>query len=159
MAQGNKIVVSSPKRGITEEFILSGTPKPGTAMQIAATTEPVSNTFTCEVFNADADGDRRVVMVLLEDDLSGVNATTAFATGSRVKCYTPAAGEYLNMLVKNIAGTGDTFAIGDVLIIDDTTGKLIATTGDPESEPFIVMETKAAALLTDTLVYCKYTGQ
>ena len=55
------------------------------------------------------------------------------------------------------SGTSDAFAIGDILMVDDSTGKLVATTGSPESEPFVVMET-VAALTADALVHVMFTG-
>ena len=70
----------------------------------------------------------------------------------------PAAGEEINVLVANIAGTSDSFAIGDLLMVNDGDGKLIATTGSPESEPFIVLETQSA-ITADTLIHCMYTGR
>lgn len=158
MAKGNNIVVSAEPRGRREECIVSGTPKPGTVMEIKAATEPVGGRFTYQAYqDAVADGDQRLIGVLDMDSLQGRLATTAYADGERGFIYFPLPGEELNMLVANIAGTGDSFAIGDIMIVDDGTGKLIATTGTPESEPFIVMET-VAALTADALVWCKFTG-
>ena len=157
MAKGNEIIVSAEPRGVHKEGIISGTPKPGTVMQIKAATEPVNGRHTWEVFNGAADGERVTVAVLLPDWGLGKIATDAYVTGSRGYLYVPAAGEELNMLVSNISGTGDSFAIGDTMIVDDTTGKLVATTGTPESEPFEILET-SAALTADTLLWCMYTG-
>lgn len=157
MAKGNEIVVSADPRGKYLEGYVSGTPKPGTLMQIKAETEPVGGRHTWEAFNPDADGNQRIIAVLLPDQLNGKTATQAYADGDRCYLYCPIAGEDLNMLVANIAGTADAFAIGDLMIADKGTGKLIATTGSPESEPFLVMET-ISALTADALVWCKYTG-
>ena len=158
MAKGNEIIVSAEPGGRFLEGIVSGTPKPGTVMQLKAATEPVNGRHTWEVFNGAADAERTLIAVLLPDSLQGDIATAAYVDGERCFLYVPIAGEELNMLVANIAGTSDTFAIGDRLIVDDGTGKLIATTGSPESEPFIVLETKATALTADALVHCMYTG-
>jgi len=160
MALGNNIIISSDPKGVFLEGIISGTPKPGTVMQVKAATEKTSGRFTWEVYNPDADGNQRLIAVLLPDSLRGVAATTAYTTGTRCFLYCPAAGEELNMLVKSISGTSDSWAIGDLLIVDDGTGKLIATTGSPESEPFIMLETVAELTDTgaDTLRHCMYTG-
>lgn len=158
MAQGNEIIVSANPRGQFEEGTISGTPKPGTVMQVAAATAPVSGRFTWEVYDLAADANRGPIAVLLPDSLQGTLATVAYTTGARCFLYFPAMGELLNMLVANIAGTSDTFAIGDKLIVDDGTGKLIATTGSPEAEPFDCMETVSTALTADTLTLCRYTG-
>lgn len=159
MAKGSSIVVSGNPKGVfLEGVIASGeTPKPGTVLQIKAATEPIGGRHTWEIFDAGADGDQRLVAVLLPDSLQGKVATAAYAAGDRCSLYVPAAGEDLNMLYKNIAGTGDLFAIGDLMIVDDGTGKLVATTGTPESESFVCMET-VAAITADTLVWSKFTG-
>ena len=158
MAQGNEIVVTAEPRGQFLEGIVSGTPKPGTVMQVAAATEPQSGRFTWEVYNADADGNQRIIAVLLPDALQGKTATDAYVTGSRCFLYCPLPGELLNMLLQDVAGTGDTYAIGDIFIVDDGTGKLIATTGSPEAEPFVLMETISTPLAADALELCMFTG-
>ncbi len=157
MAQGNEIIVTSPARGVHLEGIIDGTPKPGTVMQIKAATEPVGGRHTWEDYDVAADGDQRLIAVLLPDALQGKLATDAYVSGDRGFLYVPLPGEDLNMLVLNISGTGDLFAIGDILMVNDGDGKLIATTGSPESEPFIVMQT-VAAITVDTLIWCKFTG-
>jgi len=157
MAKGSGIILASEPRGVFLEGIISGTDKPGTVMQVLAATEPVGERFTWTVFDAAADGDQRLIAVLLPKDNEGGLATAAYVTGDRCFLYIPAMGEELNMLVANVGGTGDSFAISDIMMVDDGTGKLIATTGGPESEPFIIMET-VAALTADTLVRCMFTG-
>ena len=157
MAVGNEIVVSGNPKGVFLEGTVNGTPKPGTVMQINAATEPVGGRHDWTAFNADADGDQRLVAVLDIDHLQGKIATDAYVDGDRCFLYCPAAGEELNVLVANISGTSDSFAIGDLLIVNDGDGLLVATTGTPESEPFVVMETKAA-ITVDTLIHCIYTG-
>jgi hypothetical protein len=158
MALGNEILLTAIEpQGVDIEGIISGTPKPGTVMQIKASTEPVGGVFTWEVYNQAADGNRSLIAVLLPDALQGKCATDAYVTGSRGFLYMPAAGEQLNMILQDVSGTGDTHAIGERLIVDDGTGTLIATTGTPESEPFILLETLAAPT-ADGLARCMFTG-
>jgi len=159
MAQGNEILISAVPNGRFLEGLIDGTPKPGTVMQVKAATEPVSGRHTWEVYNRDADGDRPQgpIAVLLPDQLQGKLATDAYVTGTRGFLYAPIAGDEVNMLLADVAGTGDDHAIGELLIVDDGTGLLIATTGTPESEPFVVMETITDPT-TDTLVHCMFTG-
>jgi hypothetical protein len=133
--------VAAEPVGKTREFIIDGTPKPGTVMQVKAGVEPVNGVWTAEVYNAAADGNQRVIMVLLEDWNQGIDITTAYVSGTRGMIYFPTPGELLNMLYLDVAGTADDHAIGDIMIVGDGTGKLIATTGTPESEPFICYET------------------
>jgi len=151
------IVLTAAPTGRFLEGIISGTPKPGTMLQIKAGTEPVNGKHTWEVFNGAADGERTLVAILLEDSLQGKLVTDAFVTGTLGKLYCPIPGDELQVLLENQSGTADSFAISDKLIVDDGTGKFIATTGSPESEPFIVMET-LAAITADTLCHCMYTG-
>lgn len=154
----NEIVLAADPKGRFIEGIIDGTPVPGTCMQIKAGVEPVGGRLTYEVYNTSADGEQRAVFVLREDHLQGLTKTDAYVSGARGFLYAPAMGEELNMLVANISGTADAFAIGDLLMIDDGTGKLVATTGSPEMESFQVMET-VAALSADTHIMCVYTGK
>lgn len=159
MAQGNEIIVTAVPRGVFLEGIVSGTPKPGTVMQVKAATEPVEGAYTWEVYNPDADGNQRLIAVLLPDQLQGKLATDAYVDGDRCFLYCPIPGEELNMLVAAAGtGTGDSQAIGDLLIVNDGDGLLIATTGSPESEPFMVMETLSDVVAAGTLCHCMYTG-
>lgn len=156
MALGNKIVIAQDPRGRQIEGKLSGALKPGTCVQLSAATEPVAGRYQWEVWDAGADGDQRLVAVLMEN-FRGDDATTAYVTLEQCRIYIPLPGDELNMLVENIAGTSDSFAIGDLLMVNDASGKLVATTGSPESEAFVVMET-VAAITADTLVHCMFTG-
>jgi len=159
--KGNEIIVSAEPQGRFLEGIVSGTPSPGTVMQITAATEPVNGRHTWEAYNPGADGNQRLIAVLLPDALQGNIYSDAYTSGDRCFLYCPIAGEELNMLVADVdTGTSDSFAIGDIMIVDDGTGKLIATTGTPESEPFIIMETYAdpSDTQTDYWLWCMFTG-
>ena len=61
------------------------------------------------------------------------------------------------MLLQDVAGTGDDHALGEMLIIDKGTGKLIASTGTPEAECFMLVETITDPT-ADTLAHVIYTG-
>ncbi|MEM2932564.1 MAG: hypothetical protein QXI61_06965, partial [Nitrososphaerota archaeon] len=71
--------------------------------------------------------------------------------------YCPIPGDELLVLVADVGGTADSYAIGDKLIIANGTGKMKALSGTPESVPFVVMET-VPALTGDKLVHVMYTG-
>lgn len=174
MAKGNGIIVSSNPRGVFEECIVSGTPKPGTCMEIKLATAAVGGRWTYEAAGVTAnnstfsgmaaDGNRLPIAVLLSnaDHMAcppGDLATTAYVDGARGCVYFPVAGEELNMILKDESGTAadQDFVVGTKLIVDDGTGKLIASASTPESEPFICLEIKAD-LAADYLAWCKYTG-
>lgn len=156
----NVIVVSAAPAGRFLEGHISGTPKPGTLMQIKAATEPKNGRFTWEVFNQASDGIRGLIAILLEDDLQGKGIDDAYVDGSRCKLYCPIPGDEL--LVRVAApgtGTGDSFAIGAKLMADDGTGLFVASTGAAVgSEPFVVTETAADVVSTGTLVQVMFTG-
>jgi len=140
------------------EGTIYGTPSPGTLMTIKAATEPTSGRYTWEPFNTDGNATRQLIAVLLEP-FHGASYNTAYTTGERCRLYVPAAGEELNVLVSaSGTGTGDSIAIGDLLEAVDGTGLLIATTGTPELEPFLCLETTSDVVATGTLVHCVYTG-
>jgi len=161
MAKGNEIIVSAEPQGRFIEGIIYGALKPGTCMQIKSAVEPIGGRFTWQVYDPAADGDQRLVCVLLADALQGKMATDAYVSGDRCFMYCPIAGEELNMLVTDLdTGTTETWAIGDLLMIDDGTGKLVDTTGSPEMESFICLETflDPTSTQTDYLIWCMYTG-
>lgn len=154
----NTIVCSENPRGIFRDCIVSGTPKPGVVMQIKNATEPVNNLWTYEVFNQSSDGQRPKgpIAVLLEDSLQGKTITDAYVTATIGHLYFPLPGDLLLMQLQDVAGTADTHAIGEKLIIDNSTGTLIATTGTPQTEAFVVMETMTA-LSADTLTLVMFS--
>lgn len=158
MAKGNGIIVTPAPAGKFHEGIISGTPKPGTVMQKKASTEPVGGRFTYEVFNKAASGSRGRILILLPDELQGIDETTAYVTGTRCFLYEPVAGEDFNMLIQDQAGTGATsdYAISDELMVEDTTGLLIDVNSE-ESGPFELNET-ITDLTADYLAWVTYTG-
>ncbi len=156
---GTKIIASAEPKGVFKEgFLASGqTPKPGVVMMKSAATEPVNGRYEWTVYAPGTDGNRRLVAVLLEDELQGRTYDDAYEAGSTCYLYVPVMGEKLNMRYQDVAGTGDSKAIGDMQIVDSGTGKLIATTGTPESEPFECIETSTNPV-ADTLLLSEYTG-
>lgn len=161
MARGNEIIVSANPRGVfSEGYIAAGeTPKPGQILQVQIATALKAGRFTYEIYNADADGGRPKgsFYVLLPDHLQGKTVTDAYAAGDRCFLYTPLPGEELNLIIANIAGTADDHTKGEMLIVDDTTGKMIATTGTPETEVAQLLETITDPT-ADTLAWCLWTG-
>lgn len=162
MAKGNGILVSTDNRGRIMEGKVDGALLPGTVVQIKASTEPVSGlAFTWEAYNRAADGDRPQgpIGVLLEDYAQGKTADDAYVSGDRCRVYIPLPGDELNMLVSKAGtGTGDSIAIGDIFIVNDGDGLLVATTGSVESEPFMAMETVSDVEAEGTLVWCIFSG-
>lgn len=168
MSRGNKILLTTEPHGRMEWVIVSGTPKPGTCMELKPATdlgagnlhtyEPAGTSAASGSRGMSADGDRIPVAVLLEDELRGKLMTEAYTSGEIGKVYFPIPGEQLNVLKLDVAGTGDDFTIGDKLMIDDGTGKVLLSSGSIESEPFLSLETITDPT-ADQLVWAQFTGQ
>src|SRR5678815_560648 len=159
MARGNEILIgpgTEPKGRYVEGIVAAGqTFYPGMAVQIDPTIALVGGKWTHKIFDADADGGRPKgpIVIVLNDPMQGKVLTDSYAAGTRFFGYIPLPGDELNLLLLNITGTADDHAVGEILIIDDTTGKFIATTGSPETEPAMLLEAVTDPL-ADTLVWC-----
>lgn len=161
MARGSTIVVSPFPKGHYVEGILGVgvTPKPGQIVQIDASVALVGGRHTWKLYDADADGGRPKgpFIVMTEDAEQGRTVDDAYVAGERGFGYIPVPGDELNLLVANLAGTADDHVKGEVLIVDDTTGKMIATTGTPETEVAVLLE-DITDPTADTLAWCQWTG-
>lgn len=160
MSRGNNIIVSANPRGVqTEGIIAAGqTPKPGTMMQIDGSVAMGDDgRFTWKVYAPGADGDILPLWVLLPDRNRGKLATDAYAAGDRCFLYAPLNGEELNMILLDVSGTGDDHAVGELLLGDTGTGKLVADTGSPETKHFMLLEAVTNPV-ADTLAHVMVCG-
>lgn len=160
MARGNRILITPDRAFCVEGIIAAGeTPKPGTVVQIQAATALQGGRHTWEIYNADADGGRPKgpYIILREDILQGKTTSDAYAAGERCFGFIPLPGCEFNGLLLNLAGTADDHPLGEILIVDDTTGKFIVTTGSPETEPAILLEAVTDPT-ADTLAWMQWTG-
>lgn len=160
MARGNNIIVNaSGWEARKREGYITTAEKPGTIVQIDPTVALKGGRHTFKVYQPGADGESPLgpYFVLLNDYLQGKLATDAYAAGARCYVYTPLAGDEVNLLVANLAGTGDDHAAGEKLMVDTGTGKMIATTGTPESEPAVLLEAITDPT-ADTLAWCMWAG-
>lgn len=155
MAQGKSIVLNTDQQGVFLEGTAGEIVSPGMLLGIEAATEPIGGRLTYEMATLGANGVRSTPIICDIDHLQGKINTDAYAADSRVFGYVPAPGEEVNVLVKASAGA---LAIGDLLIAEDGTGLWIKTTGTPESEPFVVMET-SGDVAANRLVHVMATGQ
>jgi len=122
----------------------SSAPKPGQVVSLKSSGE-------YELWNGAADGEQDEIVIVVEDDLLGKTINTAYAVSSRFKGYIPGRGSEVQVLV----ASGQTVALAGKLIVDDATGKMLATTGSPELEPFKALEGSGGALGADTLLLCR----
>lgn len=158
--RGQRIIVSADPKGIFLDGIISGTPKPGTIMQIDVSEgiDEATGRPTYEVFNRDFDGQQGQMAVLLEDDLQGKTASDAYVSGTLGQLYIPLPGEELNMLVKDVSGTADDHSLGATMMVDDGTGMLVTAYGSAESESFQLLEA-LTDITADTLAHCVFLGK
>jgi len=160
MARGKTIIVSADPKGEFMEGYITTAEKPGTIVQIDPSVALKGGRHTYVVYNRDADGDqpKGAFWVLLEDRFRGDRTeTSAYVAGDRCFLYAPQMGEELNLLVANLAGTADDHALGEILMVDDGTGMLVATTGSPETEVAVLLETITDPT-ADTLAWVQWTG-
>lgn len=159
--RGSVILLSTEEQGKFVEGIIatSNTPKPGTIMQIDVSVALNNGRHTWKVYDADADGGRPKgpYILLLEDHLRGKTYDDAYAAGDRAFGIIPFAGMEFNGRLLDVAGTGDDHTKGETLIVDDTTGKFIATTGSPETEVAVLLETVTDPV-ADTVAWMQWTG-
>jgi hypothetical protein len=170
MATGNEIIGSAGYVGRRLEGILTTalTVTAGIVVNMLSTAkqsgryfwEPFGETAASSNNGVAADGDQRLIAVLLNDVDSGDLVSTTIPTGSRIFLYCPLPGDEIdNMIFMNISGTGaaQDIAIGDQLIVDNGTGKLLVAAGSDESEPFIALEAETD-VTADTRIRVMFTG-
>ena len=154
-ADYNTVVVSPEPRGRFVECIVSGTPLPGTVMQLT-TTAAANGKFTYVVANVSASGVNPIgpIAVLLEDQLQGLTTADAYVTGTQGRLYFPLPGDELLMQRADDAGVGLTIA--DILMVQDATGHMLTATA-VDCQPFIAMETYADPSAV-TLTHVMFSG-
>ena len=155
--RGSTIVVSADPKGKFVEGTIAATwttAKPGMIAQADPTVALKGGRQTWKPFTRGANGARPAgpLIVLRENSLVGATTATGYNAGDRAFGYIPEMGDELNVLLKDIAGTADVHNAGELLIVEDTTGKLIVTTGSPASQPFQLNETILAPT-QDTLAW------
>jgi hypothetical protein len=157
--RGNRIVVSADPRGKFMEGYISGAVAPGTIVQVDPSVALKGGRFTYKAYQPGTDGEQPLgpFWVLLENYLLGLAASVAYASGDRCFLYCPEPGDELNLLIANIAGTADDHALAEKLMVDTGTGKLIATTGSPETEVAVLNEVITDPV-ADTLAWCTWSG-
>lgn len=164
MSRRNKILLEvDPKGKFTEGIVATGqTLSPGMIVQKDLSQDMQNGRHAYKVFTRDADGDRPkgAHWVVLGDYLQGdneVDISVTYAAGERCFLYAPLPGDELNLLYKNVSGTADDVASGDLFIVDTGTGKVIVTTGSPECEVAMALEAVTDPT-ADQLVWSEWTG-
>lgn len=111
-----------------------------------------------------ASGANEEIVIVREDHLQGKGSADQYldivanVTGAHIFYYIPQAGDELYMLVKDLPGTGsvtDTHTIGDLLMIESGSGKLIANVSG--NMLFKCLQT-LGPLTADTLMLVRFVG-
>ncbi len=155
MSRGNRIVIEGGNgHGKYEEGVILDTSKPGTLMEIDPTVALSSGRFSWIAAASGTDGLNKASAVLREDILQGLPMTTAYASGTRCFLYHPLAGEEINALLGEVAGTGNTYAIGDPLMQDAETGILVPS-GTTPGQPWAICLEVLTQVAGSTLAWIK----
>jgi hypothetical protein len=164
--KGTKIVVTGNPKGHFEDVYVAGIPKPGVVMCIEPGTEPIGGLFTYEMYGTtaasgeqyvSASGNRMAIAILIEKKAEGKYYDDAYADDDLGTIYWPLPGETFNMIIANVAGTSDTFVIGQQMMVEDGTGQLV-TSSSSEALPFTMLETVDTALAADTHKWVRFNG-
>lgn len=179
MAKGSKILITGEPRGFRDEGYITDTSKPGMCVEIVPAAALINGHPQWRARSQTA-GAVGPIAVLLGDVLQGkleVGAVGASVTsgGSTITglpgagdayvantpcfIYWPLPGEELNMLVGDVAGTADTFAIGDLYGVNNN-GKLIKDSSYNDA-PFSCIDSSATgvAATADAIVAFKFLGR
>ena len=159
-AHGNRIILTPCFADPVEGYLASGeTIYPGMIVQVDPTQSRVGGKWAWKIYDRGADGDHPAGphIVVTEDLLQGKTIDDAYGTGSGTRLFgaIPRAGCELNLLFKNVSGTGDDVAAGDLFIVDDGTGKVIVTTGSPEEEVAMALDSITDPT-ADTLIWAMW---
>ena len=157
MALGVAIVANADAKGRWCEGVLSGTPSPGTFMEILPATNPVSGRYSFRA-RSSAGGSADAVLIMVNNWEGGQINTTAGTSGDRVKLYWPLPGDELNALVAESAGTGTSGEnlIGDRLAINSS--GLLYAGGSLTQRPFWLIDRTGLSATATSLRLVWYIG-
>jgi hypothetical protein len=175
MAKGRNIILTGEPLGLFEEGYITDTSKPGMIMETVPGAALVNGRRQVRAASRAA-GTKGPLCVLLADSLqsklgvgaAGASVTSggvtvtgaaqagdAYAAGTVCFLYWPEVGDELNLLVGDVAGTGDVLAVGDLYGVNNN-GKLIKN-ASYASAPFECQE-GVGAITGDGMVWFKLLG-
>src|SRR5580692_3791765 len=105
------------------EGIIDDTSYPGTHMEVVPGSAEVGGRLHYRHYQPGADGDPKIVIILLEDEGQGSILSKAYVAGTRCKLYAPLPGEEMNVLMAPNTGTGSlsTAAVGSRFKVQNST--------------------------------------
>jgi len=154
-ARGQKILINPEPKGVIKDGIILGNLKPGICLEIET---PFYQGNRHRYQPADPQVNAQVpIIILLESKLRGYDIDTAHVSGELGQVYYALPGDELNLLLADVAGTGDTHTALNMYGIQGATGKLIVESGTFESTPFQLLQSQSA-LTADVLAPFMVTG-
>ena len=167
--RGNETIVQPcPGKGNRRTFVVKSgeTWYPGMIVQSdPATNNPFANTLdnhtglqTGKIYAPGTDGAAAGAPWIVTNDnlkMVGKLITDSYAAGEVASVYSPLPGDLLNLLIKNLSGTADDHAAGEILLADTGTGLFIADTGSPFWKAAKLLEAITDPT-TDTLAVCEW---
>lgn len=156
---GNKILINNDSKGRRQSCLISGTPKPGTHMEIVPATGPNGSGLHTYRACSRADGTIGQLVVLLEDDEQGKTYADAYVSGTVGKLYWPLPGDEFNLRMRDQPGTGTANIdnVGDLLSIDGASGMLQAA-GSGTQKPYQLLEDLTQDQSGDSLIWVQCRG-
>lgn len=159
--RGNRIICHGDGRGVRIGAKISGTPKPGVAMEPVPASAETGGLISWRAKTGQS-GTKGLNPILLEDSNQGFGPNQAYVDATWGQLYFPLPGEYMNVRVV-VAGTGTlqtSTSVGEQLMTAaDSTGRFVAATPGAGSIPYVCMEAAKDVAAGDELVYCQFTGQ
>ena len=154
MTRGNGIIVSANPQGKNKEGVIDDTSLPGTCMQLVGGSALQQGRFHYQAAAPGTDGRKTELLILTEDDFQGKLVTAAYVAGTRCKMYVPMPGEEMNLLCGEVAGTGNSYAVGDRLMVDAEDGIFVPDTGTANTAVAKVLEAKTQ-VSGSILIWCE----
>jgi hypothetical protein len=155
MAKGNSIVVSASPINPFEWGYINDTSVPGTVMQIDNSVGPYTGRFAWKASAPGTDGQGVLRAILMEDRQQGFPMTQAFVQGTWGEMYFPSSGEEVNLILGEVAGTGNSYNIGDALMIDAESGIMVPYVAGSGTDVFAICLEKLTQVAGAHLTWCK----
>lgn len=162
MSRLNRIILTPDRATPVEGYLASGeTLYPGMIVQEDPTQTEIGGRRAWKLYSRDADGNnpKGPFIIVTEDILQGKTMSDAYGTGSGTRLFgaIPKSGCEFNGYFGNQSGTADDVVKGELGIVDSGTGKIIPTTGSPETEVVQFLETLTDPT-ADALLHMQWTG-
>lgn len=136
--KGKSIVVSAAPRGVYLNGVSAVALTPGQLVDISAVDSEGNYTFQLA---APGGNGHRGFFGVVDLPYQGGVYSDSIPAGDQVRVYVPIKGDQLNVRVK----TAEVIAVGGKLILENSSGYVLATTGTVEEEPLVALEALTSA--------------